>query len=155
MTIVTTSVAAFFDFKVFPIVYWKCDAIVRKPAIGARPRVVRRKEAVMGERHELMGGEVYLHRRSNSTHWQCATYLAGKNWRKSTKEESLSLANISVFEKSTEWRYLRDKIPSMRVRMTGVETSAGSHVPISRSVSDERSPVIHLNSAAFCVIPTW
>ncbi len=29
---------------------------------------------------------------NNSSHWQCSTYLAGKNWRVSTKEDSLALA---------------------------------------------------------------
>jgi integrase len=44
------------------------------------------------EHHELMGGKLHVYRRENSNHWQCSTYLAGKNWRVSTKEESLALA---------------------------------------------------------------
>jgi len=46
----------------------------------------------MPEKHELMGGKVHVYRRENSNQWQCSTYLAGKNWRVSTKEDSLSLA---------------------------------------------------------------
>jgi integrase len=46
----------------------------------------------MAEQHELMGGELHVYRRENSRSWQCSTYLAGKNWRVSTKEDSLSLA---------------------------------------------------------------
>jgi integrase len=46
----------------------------------------------MAEHHELMGGKLHVYRRENSGYWQCATYLAGKNWRVSTKEDSLSLA---------------------------------------------------------------
>lgn len=46
----------------------------------------------MAEHHELMGGKLHVYRRENSSYWQCSTYLAGKNWRVSTKEESLSLA---------------------------------------------------------------
>lgn len=46
----------------------------------------------MKEQHELMGGKLHLYRRENSGYWQCSTYLAGKNWRVSTKEDSLALA---------------------------------------------------------------
>jgi integrase len=46
----------------------------------------------MAEHHELMGGKLHVYKRENSRHWQCSTYLAGKNRRKSTKEESLSHA---------------------------------------------------------------
>src|SRR5271156_2621941 len=42
--------------------------------------------------YELMGGKLHLYRRENSLKWQCSTFLAGKNWRKSTKEDSFSLA---------------------------------------------------------------
>jgi len=42
--------------------------------------------------HELMGGKLHVYRRQNSGKWQCSTYLDGKNWRVSTKEDSLSLA---------------------------------------------------------------
>jgi hypothetical protein len=46
----------------------------------------------MAEHHVLMGGKLHIYKRENSQHWQASTYLAGKNWRKSTKEESLSHA---------------------------------------------------------------
>jgi len=46
----------------------------------------------MPEKHELMGGRLHVYRRENSNHWQCSTYMAGKNWRVSTKEDSLALA---------------------------------------------------------------
>jgi hypothetical protein len=46
----------------------------------------------MPERHELMGGKLHVYRRENSGNWQCSTYLAGKNWRVSTKEDSLAHA---------------------------------------------------------------
>ena len=46
----------------------------------------------MAEKHELMGGKLHLYRRENSSYWQCSTFLAGKNWRVSTKEESLAHA---------------------------------------------------------------
>ena len=46
----------------------------------------------MKEHHELMGGKLHVYRRENSGNWQCSTYLAGKNWRVSTKEDSLARA---------------------------------------------------------------
>ncbi len=46
----------------------------------------------MAEHHELMGGKLHVYKRENSRCWQCSTYLAGKNHRRSTKEESLAHA---------------------------------------------------------------
>jgi len=43
-------------------------------------------------KHTIMGGKVHVYKRENSGVWQCSTYLAGKNRRVSTKEESLSTA---------------------------------------------------------------
>jgi len=42
--------------------------------------------------HEILGGKVQLFKRPRSPYWQCQATLAGKQWRHSTKEESLSLA---------------------------------------------------------------
>lgn len=39
-----------------------------------------------------MGGKLHVYRRPNSSYWQCSTFLAGKNHRISTKEDSLSRA---------------------------------------------------------------
>jgi integrase len=44
------------------------------------------------ETHPIMGGKVHLYRRGDSDHWHCSTFLKGKNHRKSTKMDSLSLA---------------------------------------------------------------
>src|SRR5438876_11623117 len=44
------------------------------------------------ETHDLMGGKLHVYRRENSRYWQCSTYLAGKNRRVSTKEDSLAKA---------------------------------------------------------------
>ncbi|MGH6871236.1 MAG: site-specific integrase [Rhizomicrobium sp.] len=46
----------------------------------------------MAEHHELMGGKLHVYRRENSSNWQCSAYIAGKNWRVSTKDDSLSHA---------------------------------------------------------------
>ena len=42
--------------------------------------------------HVLMGGRLHVYKRENSDCWQCSTYIAGKNRRVSTKEESLERA---------------------------------------------------------------
>lgn len=44
------------------------------------------------DHHTILGGKVHIYRRENSSKWQCSTYLAGKNRRTSTKEDSLSRA---------------------------------------------------------------
>ena len=42
--------------------------------------------------HTLMGGKLHVYKRGKGRFWQCSTYLAGRNRRVSTKEESPSLA---------------------------------------------------------------
>jgi hypothetical protein len=39
-----------------------------------------------------MGGKLHVYKRPGSRFWQCSAYLAGRNRRASTKEESLALA---------------------------------------------------------------
>src|ERR1051325_5115962 len=39
-----------------------------------------------------MGGRLHVYKRLGSRYWQCSTYLAGRNRRKSLKEESISHA---------------------------------------------------------------
>src|ERR1700687_2139910 len=46
----------------------------------------------MYDHHALMGGKLHLYRRENSLKWQCSTSLGGRNWRKSTKEDSFARA---------------------------------------------------------------
>ena len=46
----------------------------------------------MSEHHTILGGKVHIYRRPNSSSWQCASYLAGRNRRTTTKEDSLSKA---------------------------------------------------------------
>jgi len=56
--------------------------------------------------HTILGGKVHVYKRPNSRFWQCATYLAGRNRRTSTKQESLQLAK----EFAEDWYLtLRDK----------------------------------------------
>lgn len=44
------------------------------------------------EKHSLMGGKLHIYKRPGSSYWQASTYLAGKNWRITTKDDSLSRA---------------------------------------------------------------
>lgn len=42
--------------------------------------------------HEVLGGKVNVYRRDGGRFWQCSASVAGKQFRSSTKEESLELA---------------------------------------------------------------
>jgi len=56
--------------------------------------------------HTIFGGKVHVYKRENSRFWQCSTYLAGRNRRATTKQESLQLAK----EFAEDWYLgLRDK----------------------------------------------
>jgi integrase len=46
----------------------------------------------MAAHHVLMRGNLHLYKRGDGKHWQCSTYLNGKNRRKSTKEDSFERA---------------------------------------------------------------
>ena len=67
----------------------------------------------MPEQHTILGGKVYVYKRANSSLWQCSTYLAGKNRRVSTKEESLAKAK----EIAEDWYLkLRGKLRSGEIK---------------------------------------
>src|SRR5271169_4563551 len=67
----------------------------------------------MTETHTILGGKVHVYRRPRSSHWQCSTYLAGKNRRRSTKEDSLSKAK----EIAEDWYLqLRGKLRSGEIK---------------------------------------
>lgn len=42
--------------------------------------------------HTVLGDKVRIYQRANSTLWQCSTYLEGREWRVSTKTDSLAQA---------------------------------------------------------------
>ena len=46
----------------------------------------------MSGKHVLMDGKLYVYRRERSPCWQCAAYLDGKNYRRSTRQRSAVLA---------------------------------------------------------------
>lgn len=43
-------------------------------------------------RHKLLGGKVQIYRRPNTTLWQCSASIDGRQYRASTKEDSLERA---------------------------------------------------------------
>ena len=67
----------------------------------------------MTEQYTILGGKVHVYKRPNSSQWQCSSYLAGKNRRLSTKEESLSRAK----EIAEDWYLqLRGKLRSGEIK---------------------------------------
>jgi integrase len=67
----------------------------------------------MAEQYAILGGKVHVYKRPNSSHWQCSTYLAGKNRRVSTKQESLAKAK----EIAEDWYLqLRGKLRSGEIK---------------------------------------
>jgi hypothetical protein len=93
----------------------------------------------MPEHHELMGGKLHVYRRENSSHWQCSTYLAGKNWRKSTGEDSLARAK----DFAEDW-YLELKGKSrngeLRVGKTFEQAAEQFRLEYEIITAGERSP---------------
>jgi hypothetical protein len=67
----------------------------------------------VAEQYTILGGKVHVYRRPNSSQWQCSTYLAGKNRRRSTKEDSLSKAK----EVAEDWYLqMRGKLRSGEIK---------------------------------------
>ncbi|WP_354087537.1 site-specific integrase [Brevundimonas faecalis] len=60
-----------------------------------------------------MDGKLHVYRRENSRFWQCATYLNGRNHRRSTKETNIAYAR----EFARDW-YL-DRVAEDRLRRRG------------------------------------
>jgi len=67
----------------------------------------------VAEQYDILGGKVHVYKRPNSSLWQCSSYLAGKNRRTSTKEESLAKAK----EFAEDWYLqLRGKLRSGEIK---------------------------------------
>ena len=87
--------------------------------------------------HTILGGKVHVYRRENSRHWQCATYLAGKNRRVSTKEDSLAKAK----DFAEDW-YLE-----LRGKARAGELSRREDLPRGRRAIRARIPDHHRGPA--------
>lgn len=84
------------------------------------------------EHHVLMGGKLHLYKRPTSSYWQCSAYLAGKNRRRSTKEDSLSRAK----EVAEDW-YL-----SMRGKLRAGDLPNGKTFKLAAKQFLKEYPVI-------------
>jgi integrase len=70
----------------------------------------------MDEKHTILDGRVHIYRRERSSLWQCSTYLEGRNWRTSTKEDNLSRAK----DFAEDWYFqLRSKKASGELKKRG------------------------------------
>jgi integrase len=65
------------------------------------------------ESHSFLDGKVHVYKRPNSRFWQCATFVDGRNHRKSTKHETLTLAT----EFAREW-YMAVYVDSKRMNQS-------------------------------------
>lgn len=77
----------------------------------------------MSESHTLMDGKLHVYHRENSRFWQCATFLAGRNHRSSSKETNISYA----LEFARDW-YL-DRLAEDRLRRRGIVLTPTSTTP--------------------------
>lgn len=93
----------------------------------------------MPEHHELMGGKLHVYRRENSGNWQCSTYLAGKNWRTSTKEDSLAHAKDFAEDWYLELRG-KNRAQLLRVGKTFKEAAEQFVREFSVIIEGERNP---------------
>ncbi len=94
----------------------------------------------MAEQHTILGGKVYVYKRPKSSCWQCSSYLAGKNRRTSTKEESLSKAK----EIAEDWYLqLRGKLRTgeIKTEKTFREASEQFHREYDIITQGQRSKV--------------
>lgn len=87
------------------------------------------------EKHTLLDGKLHVYKRKNSNHWQCSTYLGGRNHRATTKEENLALA----MDIAREWymqRYVEERQrqrSSMDNKLDStVQPSVGTVAPTDR-----------------------
>ena len=90
------------------------------------------------ETHSLMDGKVHVYKRGRSRYWQCSTYMNGRNHRKSTKHENLTMA----MEFAREW-YMAVYVDSMRMR-----ESQHSQQLMNRFTAYQSQPVQHHHAPA-------
>lgn len=66
------------------------------------------------ENHKLMDGRLHIYRREGTRYWQCATYINGRNYRQTTKEDNF--AHAKAFAK--DW-YMELYVEARRQRHGG------------------------------------
>ncbi|MDE2020759.1 MAG: tyrosine-type recombinase/integrase family protein, partial [Patescibacteria group bacterium] len=80
-----------------------------------------------------MDGRLHLYRREGSKFWQCATYLNGRNYRQTTKEENISHAK--VFAK--DW-YMELYVEERRRKRGGQSLLVDSFMEVPAPAPDRR-----------------
>ena len=100
--------------------------------------------------HMILGDKVRVYRRPNSSLWQCSTYLEGKEWRFSTKTDSLSLAKEFVEDWYLE---LRGKSRSGQLKTERTFADAAKHfiVEYVAITNGERHPRYVKDHEAICL----
>jgi hypothetical protein len=68
----------------------------------------------VAESHWIIDEKVYVYRRERSPYWQCAVYLSGRNHRRSTGQQNLSLAS----EFARDW--YQDRLAEDRMARKGM-----------------------------------
>ena len=99
----------------------------------------------MSVRHTILGGKVHIYQGPNTTHWQCASFLAGKNRRTTTKEESLFRAK----DFAEDWYLqLRGKLRHGELKSGKLFSEAAKLYLREFDImnQDRRSPPIHADS---------
>jgi hypothetical protein len=83
------------------------------------------------ESHTIMDGKVHIYRRERSRNWQCATYLGGRNHRKTTRQSNLAVA----IEFARDW-YM-DRYADERLRLRGALPSPSGAIPTQLQTAGE------------------
>ena len=93
----------------------------------------------MAEKHTILGGKVHVYKRDHSSRWQCSAYIAGKDRRTSTKQQSLSRAK----EVAEDW-YLELRGKLRRGELKSEKTFRDAALQFQREfetiTAGERSP---------------
>src|ERR1700733_11275500 len=95
--------------------------------------------SIVMDSHALIGERLHVYRRDGSPFWQCATYLAGRNHRVSTKETDLERAK----KKAADW-YLDLQVKNRAGELEGGPTfrdaAAKFEAEYAILTAGERSP---------------
>jgi hypothetical protein len=87
--------------------------------------------------HTIMGGKVYVYKRDNSRFWQCSTHFKNKNYRVSTKEESLAHAQ----QVAEDWYFeLRGKSRAGLLKTEKTFADAARQTGYGEITTNQRAP---------------
>ncbi len=89
--------------------------------------------------HKVLGDKVRVYRRPNSSVWQCSTYLEGKEWRVSTKTDSLAQAK----EFAEDWYFElkgKSRAGGLKKEKTFADAAKQFFLEYEAITSGERNP---------------